>query len=64
MNVRDYYNTLRKKDKGKFLDYLFRAYGMRQGTTRRKLSAKPNAELKKIEIEVIKKTITEGLWKG
>ena len=64
MNVRDYYKTLRKKDKGKFLDYLFLTYGMRQSTIRRKLCDKPNAELKKLETEVIKKTITEGLWKG
>lgn len=63
VNPRVYYQSLSKKDKGIFLNYLLVNYGICIATVRRKLSKTQFGELSKLEEMTIKDVITKNLWK-
>ena len=63
VDPRDYYQSLTKKEKSKFLLYLSGRYGYKSGTISGKLRSLPSGELRKDERENIINTINSGVWK-
>lgn len=60
---RVYYQSLRKKDKAKFLRYLSVRYEYSSGTMSGKLRENNVSELRKDERENLLETIKTGIWK-
>lgn len=58
----DWYKKLTKKEKSKFLDFMFNKYQMRPTTLARKLSSDNRYRLTAIELNVINTTIKKGEW--
>lgn len=63
LNPRDYYNSLSKKEKAKFLLYLNKRYDYKTNTMSGKLRKNNVSNLRKDETENIRRTIEEGEWK-
>lgn len=63
IDVRGYYHSLSKKEKGKFLRYLTVEYGYPASTMIGKLRSRPVSPLRRDEEMNLAKTINEGLWK-
>ena len=63
IDVRVYYQSLSKKDKGKFLRYLSMRYNYPTATMSGKLRENNVSELRRDELENITKTIETGVWK-
>lgn len=63
IDVRVYYQSLTKKDKGKFLRYLTQRYDYPTATMSGKLRENNVSELRRDELENITKTIETGVWK-
>lgn len=63
IDVRVYYQNLRKKEKGKFLRYLSSKYDYPASTMSGKLRKVPISPLRRDEELNIINTINEGLWK-
>ena len=63
VDPREYYQSLSKKEKSKFLLYLSRRYGYMSGTISGKLRCLPSGELRKDERENIINTINSGVWR-
>ena len=63
IDVRVYYQSLTKKDKGKFLRYLTQRYDYPTATMSGKLRENYVSELRRDELENITKTIETGVWK-
>ncbi len=59
----DFYNTLSKKDKSRFLAYMHIKYALKPATLVRKLSKKSNDTLTVIEESVLNDEIQKGLWR-
>lgn len=62
IDVRGYYQSLTKKEKGKFLRYLTRKYDYPTSTISAKLREGSVLTIRFDEEMNIKKTIDEGLW--
>ncbi len=62
VNPCDWYKNLTKKEKSKFLDFMFNKYQMRPTTLARKLSSDNRYRLTAIELNVINATIQKGEW--
>lgn len=62
VNLSDWYHHLTKKEKSKFLDYMFIKYQMRPNTLSRKLSSDSRYKLSTLELNVIFSTIENGDW--
>ncbi len=62
IDPRDYYKSLSKKEKGKFLRYLSRNFDYPASTISGKLRENPVSSLRRDEELNIQKTIKEGLW--
>ena len=60
VDIRDYYKTLGRTEKGKFLKYLTENYDLNYSTLSAKLGGR--RKLKKIECAVIQSTIELGVW--
>ena len=63
IDPRGYYQSLSKKEKGKFLRYLSRRYDYPSATMSGKLREIPVSDLRRDETENIIKTIEEGVWR-
>lgn len=63
IDVRVYYQSLSKKDKGKFLRYLTQRYDYPTATMSGKLRENNVSDLRRDELENITKTIESGVWK-
>lgn len=63
LNPRDYYNSLSKKEKAKFLLYLNKRYDYKTNTMSGKLRKNNVSNLRKDETENIVKAIEEGEWR-
>ena len=63
IDVRVYYQSLSKKDKGKFLRYLSMRYDYPTATMSGKLRENNVSDLRRDELENITKTIESGVWK-
>ena len=63
IDVKVYYQSLTKKDKGKFLRYLSMRYDYPTATMSGKLRENSVSELRRDELENITKTIETGVWK-
>lgn len=63
IDVRVYYQSLSKKDKGKFLRYLSTRYDYPTATMSGKLRENNVSELRRDELENITKTIETGVWR-
>lgn len=63
IDVRVYYQSLSKKDKGKFLRYLTQRYDYPTATMSGKLRENNVSELRRDELENIMKTIETGVWR-
>ena len=63
IDVKVYYQSLTKKDKGKFLRYLSMRYDYPTATMSGKLRENNVSELRRDELENITKTIETGVWK-
>lgn len=63
VNVHDYYRSLSKKEKGKFLTYLMNTYGMNYNTTLKKFCGTNNYEFRELELQAIKESINSESWK-
>ncbi len=63
IDVRVYYQSLSKKDKGKFLRYLTQRYDYPTATMSGKLRENNVSELRRDELENITKTIETGIWR-
>jgi hypothetical protein len=63
IDVRVYYQSLSKKDKGKFLRYLTQRYEYPTATMSGKLRKNNVSELRRDELENITKTIETGVWR-
>lgn len=63
IDVRVYYQSLTKKDKGKFLRYLSMRYDYPTATMSGKLRENNVSDLRRDELENITKTIESGVWK-
>lgn len=63
IDVRVYYQSLSKKDKGKFLRYLSMRYDYPTATMSGKLRENNVSDLRRDELENITKTIETGVWK-
>lgn len=63
IDVRGYYQSLTKKEKGKFLRYLTRKYDYPTSTISAKLCEGSVLTIRKDEEMNIKKAIEEGLWR-
>ena len=63
IDVKVYYQSLTKKDKGKFLRYLSMRYDYPTATMSGKLRENSVSELRCDELENITKTIETGVWK-
>lgn len=62
VDLRDYYNGLNKKERGKLLRYLVSRFNLGYTTIQSKFAGR--LDFTKIEMYVINKIIDEGLWKG
>ena len=62
IDVRVYYQSLTKKEKGKFLRYLSQRYDYPTATMSGKLRENNVSELRRDELENITKTIETGVW--
>lgn len=62
-DVRVYYQSLSRKDKGKFLRYLSQRYDYPTATMSGKLRENNVSELRRDELENITKTIETGIWR-
>ena len=62
IDVRVYYQSLSKQDKGKFLRYLTQRYDYPTATMSGKLRENNVSELRRDELENITKTIETGVW--
>lgn len=62
VNPSDWYKDLTKKEKSKFLDYMFFKYKIRPTTLARKLSSDTRYKLSGLELNVINETIKKGEW--
>ena len=62
IDVRVYYQSLTKKEKGKFLRYLSMRYDYPTATMSGKLRESYVSELRRDELENITKTIETGIW--
>lgn len=63
INVRVYYQSLTKKEKGKMLHYLSQRYDYPSSTMSAKLRRKPMSPLRRDEEENIIETIETGIWR-
>lgn len=63
IDPRDYYQGLTKKEKGRFLRYLYIRYDYPPATMSGKLRESAVSDLRRDERENILKTIEKGLWK-
>ncbi len=63
IDVRVYYQTLSKKEKGKMLRYLSQRYEYPSSTMSGKLRKEPVSPLRRDEEENIIKTIETGVWR-
>lgn len=63
IDVRVYYQSLTKKEKGKFLRYLSQRYDYSTATMSGKLRENNVSELRRDELENITKTIETGVWR-
>lgn len=63
IDPRGYYQSLTKKEKGRFLRYLSRRYDYPSATMSGKLRENPVSDLRTDETENIIKTIEEGVWR-
>ena len=63
IDVRVYYQSLTKKEKGKFLRYLSQRYDYPTATMSGKLREDPVSPLRRDEEENIIKTIETGVWR-
>lgn len=63
IDVRGYYQSLPKKEKGKLLRYLSQRYDYPTATMSGKLRENYVSELRRDELENITKTIETGVWK-
>ncbi len=63
VNPRDYYQSLSKKEKGMFLEYLLSNYGMKTNTIRCKLTKVQWGKLTKLEELTLVDVIKSGKWK-
>jgi hypothetical protein len=63
INVRVYYQSLSKKEKGKMLRYLSQRYDYPSSTMSGKLRSAPVSQLRRDEEENIIKTIESGVWR-
>ncbi|MCH4213326.1 MAG: hypothetical protein LKF70_11135 [Prevotella sp.] len=60
---RDYYQKLTRKERSKFLDYLYDQYGLQKNTIRAKLAKRPISPIKPIELQAIENTIEGEKWR-
>jgi hypothetical protein len=63
LDPKDYYQSLTKKEKSRFLRYLSQRYDYPSATMSGKLRENPASDLRRDERENIIKTIEEGLWR-
>lgn len=63
IDVRVYYQSLAKKEKGKFLRYLSKRYEYPTATMSGKLRENNVSDLRRDELENITRTIESGVWK-
>lgn len=63
IDVRVYYQSLSKKEKGKFLRYLSMRYDYPTATMSGKLRENNVSDLRRDELENITRTIESGVWK-
>lgn len=63
IDVRVYYQSLSKKEKGKMLRYLSQRYDYPSSTMSGKLRSAPIGTLRRDEEENIIKTIETGVWR-
>lgn len=63
IDVRVYYQSLTKKEKGKFLRYLSMRYDYPTATMSGKLRENNVSDLRRDELENITRTIESGVWK-
>lgn len=63
IDVRVYYQSLSKKEKGKFLRYLSLRYDYPTATMSGKLRENNVSDLRRDELENITRTIESGVWK-
>jgi hypothetical protein len=63
IDVRGYYQSLSKKEKGQFLRYLTMNYGYSVHTLSAKLRENTNLKLRKNEELDIMETVSRGLWR-
>lgn len=64
IDVRVYYQTLTKKEKGKLLRYLSQRFDYPASTMSGKLRSDPVSPLRRDEEENIIRTIESGVWRG
>lgn len=62
LDPKDYYQSLTKKEKSRFLRYLSQRYDYPSATMSGKLRENPVSDLRRDERENIIHTIEEGLW--
>lgn len=63
LDPKDYYQSLTKKEKSRFLRYLSQRYDYPSATMSGKLRENPVSDLRRDERENIIHTIEEGLWR-
>lgn len=63
VNPQEYYLSLSRGDKSKFLDYLMLRYGINKSTLSQKLQRSATGELKKLESIIISNVIITEEWK-
>lgn len=63
IDVRGYYQSLTKKEKGMMLRYLSQRYDYPSSTMSGKLRTDPVSPLRRDELENITKTIETGVWR-
>lgn len=63
IDPRVYYQSMRKRDKARFLRYLTGRYGYSSGTMSGKLRENNVSELRRDEMENLLKTIKSGAWR-
>lgn len=62
VNPRDYYQSLSRKEKGKFLLYLAKKYGYPPSTMSAKLRENYITLIRDNELKDLQKTINSGVW--
>lgn len=63
VNPQEYYLSLTRGDKTKFLDYLMVVYGINKSTLSQKLQRSSTGELKKLESIIINNVIITEEWR-